>query len=1111
MDTVSIKEKSSQEEIKAPVKLNVIFDSKDSLAVSKPVVSIVLLDWSCRESFHSIHYLNVQTVPRHQYELIWIEYYQRKSSGIENHLQQSQAINKPPVIDQWIVMGMPPQDIYYHKHLMYNIGIVRSRGDIVVICDSDAIFKPTFVETIIRSFQENPKIVLHLDEVRNVNQKYYPFCYPSIEEVLEDGCINWKNGKTTGLHDEIEPIHTRNYGACMAACRADLVAIGGADEHLDYLGHICGPYEMTFRLANYGREEVWHQKEFLYHTWHPGTDGINNFMGPHDGRNISTTALEVLRSKRILPLVENPAVQALRKKQNLGPEELDCLLVPESYCEQWSFETISQMKKFKLWHKHELVGSHKNFNLIHYKEKIYAVPQWMGPINLGEEEEEVERHPIIMVGETKQDLKKQIDHFPQSWFTPKMMGEYKGCNLVRYGRLIYGVPQTLGPINFKRRKERRLLAALCDYSVEDVKNLIDKTDLSAFVKMSLGSYRGYDLIRYRGQVYGIPQHLKEVDLYQEDERKPESILFNESLEEVKLLINLHHEMSEILSKEKRPAGNTPFLLPRLVGHYKGFNLVYYGSQFYGVPLSMGSVDLSQENVLSAKEVLSAPLLKELKREIDERIRLSKEPVTIISAYKRYNLLSFAGQFYAAPQRLGAIDLTVRGDRQRPGILCDSSLKNLKLKIKQLEQAVKIEFGGWLPCFRHFGNCGMHPQFAHTKTSPLGYQFVRSERNLSLKYTWRWKLPLALVRAFPIAWSVLIFFLRCWLTGAKPIHIFKFLYTRDWRSQFLIPARSKLVFLPSVPFTYNQCPWVLELEDTISLFFPFLDNGNTVKWDPNTFPYMAIYKTLLESKSCRGIVTHVRSTAENLPRLLKSGRLAKKITYVPLGISVPSSFRKPKRKNGELYLLFNNSFHQDPNSFYSRGGLDVLRAFYTLQKKYSHIKLIFRSGLPDNLNSSYLKILRSQGVYHIERFLGYKQWELVMSQADIYVLPSDRIHVVSLLQAMAYRMALVTTDGWAIQEYIEHGRNGLIVKGRYGKVTWMEQETGVLRENHEVMRTSDPEIVNGLVSALSLLIENKELRERLADNARRDVETKFNLDNWNQGLKQAFDQALGKRN
>jgi hypothetical protein len=94
----------------------------------------------------------------------------------------------------------------------------------------------------------------------------------------------------------------------MAARRRDLLAIGGADEHLDYLGYICGPYEMTFRLVNhFGRAERWLDSEFLYHVWHPNTSGINgDYQGPHDGRMMSLRALDAKSSYRVEPYLRSP-------------------------------------------------------------------------------------------------------------------------------------------------------------------------------------------------------------------------------------------------------------------------------------------------------------------------------------------------------------------------------------------------------------------------------------------------------------------------------------------------------------------------------------------------------------------------------------------------------------------------------------------------------------------------------------------------------------------------------------------------------------------------------------------------------------------------------------
>ena len=326
--------------------MEIVFDNP---AVDKPKVSFILLDWSCRESFHVLHYLNQQNVPREQYEIIWIEFYGRKAEAIEKRLAEDRQAQRPPSVDQWLALGFS-RDVCYHKHVMYNVGIAAARGRIVTLCDSDAMLKPTFVQSIIDSFDfekypdlENFGVVLHCDEVRNVDKKFYPFSFPTFEEVAGEGCINWDGDKTTGLSDQEDSIHHRNYGACMSALREDLIAIGGADEHLDYLGHICGPYEMTFRLVNDGKKEIWHSQEFLYHTWHPGTDGENDHLGPHDGHHMSSTALGARATQRILPLQEKPVLQSLRQGGDFPDSEQLLRQALNVDSSRWDLKRIKQL------------------------------------------------------------------------------------------------------------------------------------------------------------------------------------------------------------------------------------------------------------------------------------------------------------------------------------------------------------------------------------------------------------------------------------------------------------------------------------------------------------------------------------------------------------------------------------------------------------------------------------------------------------------------------------------------------------------------------------------------------------------------------------------------
>jgi len=123
------------------------------------------------------------------------------------------------------------------------------------------------------------------------------------------------------------------------------------------------------------------------------------------------------------------------------------------------------------------------------------------------------------------------------------------------------------------------------------------------------------------------------------------------------------------------------------------------------------------------------------------------------------------------------------------------------------------------------------------------------------------------------------------------------------------------------------------------------------------------------------------------------------------------------------------------------------------------------------------------------------------------VPGGRVHIVSVLQALSDGLAVVGSDGWGMEEYLDHERNGLVVKGRYGKTSWADHEAGMLREDYEPMYTPDPDVVQGIVEAVSRLVEDRELRRRLGHMARHDVETRYNLRLWNERLKEVFDQTL----
>jgi hypothetical protein len=360
-----------------------------------PRLSLILLDWSVRESFHLLHYLRHQTVDRDQFEVIFIEYYSRTAETLKEFANE---------LDTWVLLEMPETCIY-HKHLMYNCGLALAHGEVVVLCDSDAMVMDSFIEKILGHFKDREQIVLHLDQFRNTRRDLYPFKYPSFDEVLGDGCINNVDGKTSGIVDRIDPLHSRNYGACMCARRADLIALAGADQHIDYLGHICGPYEMTFRLLNNGFQEVWDETEYLYHTWHPGQAGVDNYQGPHDGRQMSSTALEALITGRIYPLVENETMRLIRNGDALSAVSPEEHLIDKRFLTAWDRSMIAQQKNLRTNGPKPNTDIYRGFRIIEDHGTVYVRPLLaMGSTQLADDTSK-----LILESSSVEELLQKID------------------------------------------------------------------------------------------------------------------------------------------------------------------------------------------------------------------------------------------------------------------------------------------------------------------------------------------------------------------------------------------------------------------------------------------------------------------------------------------------------------------------------------------------------------------------------------------------------------------------------------------------------------------------------------------------------------------------------
>lgn len=256
----------------------------------QPLLSIILLDWSVRENFHALEWLNNQTVDRSLYEVIWVEAHDRVLDFIADK------------VDQHIVCH---QRGIYHKHAAWNAAALHARGELVTFSDSDAIYPPDFVASILKNFgcaadaRPRPLVLMHY-EWRTLST------YPGgIMQMSQLSDFEWM---------ELWP----NVGACMTIRISDFIRYGGLDEHSSYRGYMCGPYELGWRMVNAGVPEFWHDPEVaLWHFAHPDPPHTlgNRFSfkiwaetrHPHINGH-ALKAVEAFSTGRIAPLRENSEI-----------------------------------------------------------------------------------------------------------------------------------------------------------------------------------------------------------------------------------------------------------------------------------------------------------------------------------------------------------------------------------------------------------------------------------------------------------------------------------------------------------------------------------------------------------------------------------------------------------------------------------------------------------------------------------------------------------------------------------------------------------------------------------------------------------------------------------
>jgi methyltransferase family protein len=157
----------------------------------------------------------------------------------------------------------------------------------------------------------------------------------------------------------------------------------------------------------------------------------------------------------------------------------------------------------------------------------------------------------------------------------------------------------------------------------------------------LGTSDNFKVFRYGKQVFAVPKNIGDLDVTQENQSIPPTVITSSTLEELEKLI---HERIWV-SKES----------PMLLSSYRKFNLVKYKDNIYALHESIGPIDLTLTPEQKIKQFKNSgkcfleTSLEAVKEKIDSSI-----PILVEENYRKFNIVFYREKYIAVAQDLGKI-------------------------------------------------------------------------------------------------------------------------------------------------------------------------------------------------------------------------------------------------------------------------------------------------------------------------------------------------------------------------------------------------------------------------------------------------------------------------
>jgi len=183
----------------------------------------------------------------------------------------------------------------------------------------------------------------------------------------------------------------------------------------------------------------------------------------------------------------------------------------------------------------------------------------------------------------------------------------------------------------------------------------------------------------------------------------------------------------------------------------------------------------------------------------------------------------------------------------------------------------------------------------------------------------------------------------------------------------------------------------------------------------------------------------------------------------------------------------------------------------LEKK-SNCELIMISDFPKDVIREYSN---HKNIKLIKANLTRKELARYFQNVDIFVYPTriDTFGFV-LLEAMAHKLPIISTNLYAIPEIIEDGKTGFLVNPL---IEWYTKDGKPLLDDdikkyicsyQKYYSKNKEKYIKEIVEKIELLIKNKKMREKMGEKGFKQIKDgKFSIKERNKKLRKIYEEAI----